>query len=107
MKYTKLLSVFGFPNSLFTSLDLMDCTSFVRPVWQNYTKEDIQRIISIDLSKNTSMILHDGFNKKVELLCKWWEYPFEHQGNSTIDKFRYVFRNGVMNFEQEEEKEIS
>ena len=106
MKYTKLGSVFGFPNSLFTSLDLMDCTFFDRPVWKKYTREDIQRIISIDLSKNTSMILHDGFNKKVELLCKWWEYPFEHQGNSTIDKFRYVFRNGVINFEQEEEKEI-
>ena len=68
MKYTKFGSVFGFPNSLFTSLDLMDCTFFDRPVWQNYTKEDIQRIISIDLSKNRSMILHDGFNKKVELL---------------------------------------
>ena len=53
------------------------------------------------------MILHDGFNEKVELVYKWWNYPFKHQGNSTIDKFRYVFRNGVMNFEQEEEKEIS
>ena len=80
---------------------------FVKILYTSFSSSDIQRIISIDLSKNTSMILHDGFNKKVELLCKWWKYPFKHKGNSTIDKFRYVFRNGVMSFEQEEEKEIS